>query len=238
MSRNYLLRASPWLDVLLLVATLAPAAWMATRGEADLEQDFALCSTQWQRELDKHILRLEAEADASMGQRARTARERYAEVYPRSPLSRINQIPAVRCFWNACARGRERALPFLTVASVGIGLVAIRRPRRLQGRARWGLGRAAAAVAAVFCSVSIAEQFVLRRYNLIWYADYHDTLFHSWQQSAQQVGIAIAVSWVLLIGAGRWRGRRGWRDRLGLGLGVAWLVNLFWVTVLEPLAQF
>lgn len=238
MSRTFLLGARPWLDVLLLVATLAPAAWMTTRREADLEQDLALSSTQWQRELDKHLLKLEREVAASMGQRAQTARERYAEVYPQSPLSRINLIPAVRSFWSACARVRETALPPLTVASVGIGLVAIRRPRRLQGRARWGLGRAAAAVAAVFCSASISEQFVLRRFNLIWYADYHDTLFHSWQQSAQQVGIAIAASWALLIVAGRWRGRQGWRDRLGLGLGVAWLVNLFWVTVLEPLAQF
>jgi hypothetical protein len=56
MSRTFLLRGGPWLDVLLLVATLAPAAWMATRGEAEIERDLALSSTQWQRELDEHVL--------------------------------------------------------------------------------------------------------------------------------------------------------------------------------------
>ena len=238
MSRNGECVGRSWLDILLLLAFLVPAAWMSMFDEIDAEKALGLFSTGWIHVLDEHMLNLRREQAAQEGQRATTVREYYSQTHPRSPLAAINRRPAIASFWSFCKRCHETALPFLTILSPGVGLITMRRSCRRRCRARWGAGRVAAAFAAVFCSVSIVEQFVLRRCGLMWYAEYRDTLLHSWQVNGQQVGIAIASAWLFLLVAGRWRARPGWREWLGLALGSAWLVNLFWATVLEPLAQF
>ena len=52
-----------------------------------------------------------------------------------------------------------------------------------------------------------------------------------------KVGMAIATAWLILHCGGRWRASRGWRDHLGLARGTAWIFELLWATVLEPIAQ-
>jgi hypothetical protein len=86
-------------------------------------------------------------------------------------------------------------------------------------------------------AISIGEEFILRRFNLMPHANYRDPLFAAWQLHAPLIGIAIAASWMIFWMAGGWKLRGGWREWLGLALGAAWLANLFWVTVLEHLGQ-
>ena len=69
------------------------------------------------------------------------------------------------------------------------------------------------------------------------YGWYHDTMDGSWATNARSVAIATLAAWLMMAALGRWRPVPGWREWLGLGLGLAWLVALLWIVVLEPLAQ-
>jgi hypothetical protein len=139
--------------------------------------------------------------------------------------------------WELCSRFQRRALPPFFLLSAGLGLIALRRPRPAGLHRRWGPGRVAAALGVLLPSISIAEEYVLRRFNFMSRGDYHDTLFGAWQRFAPSVGIAIAAAWTILALLGRWKLWRAWREWLGLLLGVIWIVNLLWVALLQPLGN-
>jgi hypothetical protein len=54
-------------------------------------------------------------------------------------------------------------------------------------------------------------------------------------QRPSGVGIAVAAVWSWLILGRRWRPQPTWIDRLGRGLGVYWLMMIFWILLLESL---
>ncbi len=138
--------------------------------------------------------------------------------------------------WELCSRFQQRALPPFFLLSTGLGLIAL-RPRPGRPRSHWGLGRVAAALGVLLPSVSIAEEYILRRFNFMSRGDYHDTLFGAWQGFAPSVGIAIAAAWTILFLLGRWKLTGAWREWLGLSLGGIWIVNLLWVAWLQPLGN-
>jgi hypothetical protein len=226
-----------WADALLLVIYLTPAAWMATHTQRELEAALGPYRTQWfgelasDQELNNRIMA------ARFAHNSTPLRDRYAEYYPRSPLTRLNQIQAKRAVWDLCSRFQEQTLPAFFVASVGLGLIAVRRGCATHPRARPGPGRVAAGLGVVLPAIAIVEEFVLRRFNLMLYASSHDPLAVAWQQHAPAVGIAIAAAWMILFLGGRWKYRGGWREWLGGALGGAWLANLLWVTVLAHLGS-
>ncbi len=83
----------------------------------------------------------------------------------------------------------------------------------------------------------VFEELLLRRLSLMSYGEYHDTMYGSWGRDGAKVGMAVAAAWLVVLFGGRWRASRGWRDLLGLALGTAWIIELLWATILEPIAQ-
>ena len=171
------------------------------------------------------------------GGKVKTLREKYAEAYPNSPLTWINRDPWVEAFERRAAKIQAASLPILAVASPGIGLVVIRRRRGRSRRSRIGPGRIAGFVTLFASSAGLAGEFVMRRFDLQKYGRLHYGLGDVWIVIFLGTGVAILSAWFLLIVSGRWRRVRGWREWLGCGLGVAWLLALLWQLILEPLAQ-
>jgi hypothetical protein len=219
-----------WPDALVLGATLALATWVASHTVYELES--ALDLKPKQEVFDG--------MSVSRNQGPKTMREQYAEVYPWSPLAAINRMPGVGAAWTFCARTWERVLPPLTIASLGMGIVILRRPGRPPGRVRRGPGAVAGAIGLVISAADLITEFVIRRFDLIWrYSNIQDnSLSNAWESNAFNVGMAILAAWALLGLAGRWKPGRGWREWLGLGLGAIWLMHLCWTIVLQQLAQF
>jgi hypothetical protein len=224
-----------WPDALVLVATLALATWVALHTVYELESTLDLKPKQQVFD-DMSVNR--NQLVTLMGRRPKSLREQYAEVYPWSPLAAINRMPGVSAAWTCCARTWERVLPPLTIASLGIGIVILRRPGRPPGRVRRGPGAVAGAIGLVISATDLIPEFVGRRFDLMRFGNIHDPLANVWEGNAFNVGVAILVAWALLALAGRWKPGPGWRERLGLGLGAIWLMYLCWAIVLVHLAQF
>ena len=230
MTRGAPTRRFTWPDALVLGATLALATWVASHTVYELES--ALDLKPKQEVFDG--------MSVSRNQGPKTMREQYAEVYPWSPLAAINRKPGVGAAWTFCTRTWERVLPPLTIASLGMGIVILRRPGRPPGRVRRGPGAVAGAIGLVISAADLITEFVIRRFDLIWrYCRIQDnSLSNAWESNAFNVGMAILAAWALLGLAGRWKPGRGWRERPGLGLGAIWLMHLSWAIVLMHLAQF
>jgi hypothetical protein len=214
-----------WVDALLLLASLAAGLWVATRSTKDLERTLRLAPFEM---IDWTYVR---------GRPPITLRERYAEAYPSSPLSWINRSRSLEAFERRLAGLQKSALPFLAVISPGVGLVAIRRRKVKSSRSRIGPGQVAGAVALFGSVVGLASEYLLRRANLTMYAQIHYDLAGGWELILDWVGPAILSAWILLVLSGHWNRGRGWREWLGRGLGLAWLIALAWQHFLEPLAQ-
>jgi hypothetical protein len=217
-----------WPDALVLGATLALATWVASHAVYELES--ALDLKPKQEVFDG--------MSVSPNQQPKTLREQYAEVYPWSPLAAINRMPGVGAAWTYCARTWERILPPLTIASLGMGIVILRRPGR-PGRVRRGPGAVAGAIGLVISAADLIAEFVVRRFDLTErYGNVrNNSLSNAWEGNAFNVGMAILAAWALLGLAGRWKPGRGWREWLGVGLGAIWLMYLCWTIMLVHLAQ-
>lgn len=225
------------IDVPILAATLLASAWVVTHTDRQLESALGLVSTQWLYDMDADIKQLLRNNPAPEGRPSLDARGRYARDYPRSPIAVMNRIPGALRAEEAIAKGVERGLPALAIATVGLGIVAVRRPGPTTRRPRRGPGRVAAAIGLIVASASIAVEFVLRRFDLMKYGSYHDTMDTSWATAARTAGVAVLAGWLLMAAPGRRARPKGRRECLGLALGVVWLIVLVWLVVLAPLAQ-
>lgn len=229
------------LEILVLLLSLVAGTWVATRTEDELQAALGLITPQTSPRIRilNSLKSLKFHPDRHLDSPL-TLRERYAATFPHSPLTMINRIPAVTAGWEFSARVRKTGLPFLAVAGLGVGFVALRPWPEKAGvrRVRWGPGRVAAAVCFVLTGAGLIQEFVVRSFNLGPYGFDPDPLSSIWENNALCVGTAVAAAWTQLVFAGRWKPRRGWREMLGLGLGGLLLANLLWATVLERLAQF
>jgi hypothetical protein len=218
-----------WLDGLILVLTLAAAGYAGSRNPVKFEEDLSLTPLQ------AFIDNISAPGAWGRMVKVEPLRDRYARAYPYSPIAWVNQIPGIPKVERWLARFSVSAMGFLSVASLGVGFVVIRgaNPRR-----RWGPGRVASALAMGFCGVTLATEFVMRRFDLEKHGDLHFGIAGVWAEVTQACGMMILASWLLLGLTGRWRlGRGGWREWLGLALGVAWLATFAWQALLEPVTQ-
>jgi hypothetical protein len=115
------------------------------------------------------------------------------------------------------------------------GLVALRRPAG--ERRRRGPGSPAAAIGLAFTTTGLVEEFLRRRFNLMTHGIHHDTPSGFWPGNSLRVGAATLAAWMLLLAMGRWRPGRSWREWTAIAPGAAWLAEMLWALVLEPLAQ-
>jgi len=220
-------------DFPILVVTCLVSVYLVTHTDRQLESTLGLVSTQWLYDMSESNRQMRERTGGSI----LPVRERYARRFPRSPIARANRIPAVMGVEKALGKWIERGLPALAVASVGLGIVAIRRPDRGTRHARWGPGRVAAAIGLITSSASILIEFILRRFDLMKYGIYHDTMIASWATNARTTAVAILGAWLLIAASALWRTSKGWRERLGLAIGALWLTALAWQIVLAPLSQ-
>jgi hypothetical protein len=214
-----------WSDAVLLLVSLAAGFWVVTRSTKDLVRTLRL------EPFEMPIWTI-----PQLG-KVMTLRERYAEAYPRSPLSWINRSRSIEALERRLARFQTSVMPFLAVVSPGIGLVATRRRKGRFSRSRIGPGQVAGAVALFGSVVGLASEYLMRRSYLTGYPDLHYDLEGAWWLILNWVGTAILAAWILLLFSGHWKQGRGWREWLGRGLGLAWLAALLWQNFLEPLSQ-
>jgi hypothetical protein len=238
------------LEVLLVAATLLSASWVASRTEKDLETALGLSSTQWLRDKGDDYLKRTRTLRRNRGipydrvwvSIADSYSSSWSQSYkngkpvPPQPVTRRTPIQIIH---GRIGIGiRETTLPFLTIASVGLGFVAARRARLPRRRTRWGPGRVAAAISLVGSGAGLAQVFVLRRFDLMKHGLIHDTLPEFWENNAQIVALAILAAWIVLILNGRWRLEPTWREWLGASLGGLWLTDLFGSALLEPFIRY
>ncbi len=123
-------RGSPWLDLVLVLATLGSTTWVATRGELDIEKALGLCSTKWLWAMHDNNIKFQARmARFQRGDPPRPLRERYGEIHPWSPIAWVNRVPAMEPVWKWCEEFQEKKVaPLLIIASIGLGAIAVRRP--------------------------------------------------------------------------------------------------------------
>jgi len=112
----------------------------------------------------------------------------------------------------------------LAVATLGLGLIAARRPRPFRP-GRWPTpGVAAIAVAAPATAVKLAG--AVSRLSESGYRIHRDhAVFYTFIGSSSFPKSAVLGAWAVLLVAGRWRREAGWIGRAGLVLGWAWLAT-------------
>ena len=227
-------------DVPLILVTLAAALWSIPKTDVEVEVAIGLPSSAWLGSMDAfHEKRLDEIAIQQTGRVRLSNREQYARKYPDSLVARINRPPLVLAAEQVLGKCAERSLPALIAASLALGIVVVRRADRPDRRRRWGPGRVAAAIALIVVGLLAANDYLVRTpyFRLGQRGDYHDDSLSSWLAIARSTGGAILAAWLLMAASGRWRVGRGWRERLGFGLGVAWLLVFAWLVGLEPIAQ-
>ncbi len=229
------------IDLPLTLAALGASVWLTTRTDRAIEAAINYPSSQWLYDNgdEQRQLQMGIGGFGTSPLKELTPRQQYAQDHPRSPIGWVNGSWLVLAIEQACEFAAERTLPALIVLSLLLGVVIVRRADRPERRRRWGPGRVAAAVGLLWSIPLLINDFFLRSnwFHLGGRGDYHDATIATWQSIAQVVGLAIAAAWLTLFVSGRWRLRGGWREWLGRALGIAWLVMLAWLLVLQPLAQ-
>lgn len=121
------------------------------------------------------------------------------------------------------------ALPLMSSATIAVPLLQIRRPRRL------GLFRQPGTVA---CTVgSLALVFLAFWILLIWasptFPTYETWPVVMWTEVWDRVAYAVGGAWLTLGMVGCNERKANWVDRLGIILGLAWLLGPIWKVVLQ-----
>ncbi len=124
-------------------------------------------------------------------------------------------------------RGKRRILLglgqiILPIVTLGAGLATFRRRLARSRRSLRHIGVLTTAVAAIFVSSWLANEYLLRLlYTRGWPG--HGAFDSIWWDLGQDTGLAIAAVWVVLALGGRWRPARNWADRLGRIVGTCWI---------------
>lgn len=110
-------------------------------------------------------------------------------------------------------------LAALTLATFGIGLGTPRRSLRRLAR-RPGAAMAMAVIFAMaVTSIRLPHLLMAGSKPLRW----AEWWLEFWFTLPRLAGFAVAVSWITLALSGRWKAGSGWRDRLGLAIGICWI---------------
>jgi hypothetical protein len=114
------------------------------------------------------------------------------------------------------------------VAAVTIALLALRFRKPRPTLRRLARQPGTVALGAVVLGVSVD---LFRSLDDVVYGIIAEWSFRRWNHYAYfdirgaPEGLAVASAWLTLAVGGRWRAGRDWIDRLGLALGVFWLIS-------------
>lgn len=111
----------------------------------------------------------------------------------------------------------------LLAASAGI--VIVTAARRGRDRRCWGRPGAVAcltAVAAMALCVLEEASLAVKGGRGLWGSPWNP-FPNAWPLCELRIGLSVLGAWVVLVGAGLWRPRGAWADRIGIGIGVSWM---------------
>jgi hypothetical protein len=198
------------IDVLILVASIALGAWLSATDPKDLESVLGLENTQARFERDK---------DWTMIRRV----EGQGAVYA-AEFEHISVLERIRWKRRVLLAVGEVYLPVITL---GAGLATFRHRAARSRRSLRHIGVLSTAVAAIFVTLSLIYEFMLRRFYhpvpILRSRAGHGNFESIWWDLGQDTGLAIAALWVVLALGSRWRTSPEWIDRLGRLIGAGWV---------------
>ena len=124
--------------------------------------------------------------------------------------------------------------PIVVLSAPGLALATF-RGRSMRRRNLRGVGVLTTLISGVMVTIYLVNEYLLRRLSE-YFKDYGNNPFSGiWPEIASDVSVAMLAFWVVLALGQRWHAEPHWRDRLGRALGGAWIVYLFFDSVLWPL---
>jgi hypothetical protein len=137
--------------------------------------------------------------------------------------SEPTSIAASLARWrNESVRLLDRFLPFVTLGAAGATF------RHLRARSRRGvrhIGRLTTAVTAIFVGVCLVNEYVLRRFTLLWAGYSHNPFDFLWWNLGADTCLGVVALWCVLAIGRCWRAAPEWTDRLGRAVGIAWVLR-------------
>lgn len=194
-------RLSP-IDSCILALSVMLGVWVSAVGPTYLEEVLGLGSTQ---------------AEFAR-ERAFFARERKGlnqELQAESTIARLIQWRLLMVHWV------DHMLPVVTL---GAAAATFRHRTFRTHRGLRGIGVLTTAVSSLLISVSIANEFVLRRFPALQHGYSHNAFDFLWFDLCSDVSVAVVAAWTVLAVGRRWRSVPEWSDRLGRALGFAWVL--------------
>lgn len=144
--------------------------------------------------------------------------------------------------WNWLVAFFALAMPCLLFWTLAVSVLRMRTPRPSRRRItrQPGMTACLAATLGLVPFVLIAIIFIWQeikagRAGGDYWVRIPAGLLEMLEMGAPSIGLVVLIAWVLLVIQGRWRRERGWIDRAGLFVGVAWIVSggvfgVVWVT--------
>jgi hypothetical protein len=151
--------------------------------------------------------------------------QRYVRVSGELPAESVKRS----AIWLAIMRYEADFSVGLLVASAGIVLVSA--ARRLRARRTWsGPGAVACVVAVAAMGLCLLEEAseAAKEHRGLWGKTVSNPFPNAWPHCELRIGLAVLGAWVVMAGMRRWRPRRAWADRIGVAIGVLWLVVILY----------
>jgi hypothetical protein len=153
----------------------------------------------------------------SQAEMIRVEQERRADQVPDVVVPFTQQLRA----WTAKVGGI--ILPF---ATIGAAFAIFRHGKARSRRSLRRVGHLTIAVSAPFLALSLANEYILRRFQVLEIGYGHDHFRSLWGDLAKDTSHGILALWVILALARCWRTEPGWADRLGRAFGIMWIGHM------------
>lgn len=137
---------------------------------------------------------------------------------PEQPLPATVPFSERLMIWIGLAG--SMVLPFATLGAA----LATFRHREVRSRlALRRIGHLTIAVSATFLALSLANEYILRRFPILEFGYLHNPFGTLWGDLATDTSRGVLALWIVLAFGGCWRTESGWSDRLGRALGALWI---------------
>ncbi len=134
-----------------------------------------------------------------------------------------NTIAASLTRWRlALVHFLDRFLPFVTL---GAAAATFRHRGSYSRRSLRHIGTLTTAVTAIFAGISLANEYVLRKFPALLGGYSHNPLDTVWWFLGEETSLGVVALWCILAIGRRWRPAPDWTDRLGRGVGAAWVLR-------------
>jgi hypothetical protein len=195
-----------WIDALILAVSVAMAAFVASLPPRGLEEALSLGETQAQFE-DGYALMAEERGAAYVR----------ALGHPWWGSEDLTMRRVVVSEWIT------RSLP---VVALGLAVATFRHRVSWSRRALRRVGILSTAMAGLGVMVGLANEYVLRRFDVLERGYRHNTFDTVWHDLDFDIGYALLAIWAVLALGRRWRTSANWHDRLGRVAGASWIAYL------------